>query len=162
MAGVLVCISVLIPCLQVTASEEKETEDIVTKIANEKDLSELYALLKAAGLIDPLEGEGPFTVFAPTNEVFEKLPAGVVTELLRVENKEKLEDLLLNHVYAGKLISGEAQKLDGRDIIMLNNKKAKISVKDNAININNAKVIVKDIKAANGMIHIIDAVLLPK
>lgn len=162
MMVVAVLVSVLAPCRMVCAEENKGDENIVTVVSNDKQFSTLAALLKAAGLIDALEGEGPYTVFAPTNEAFRKLSPDVITELLRPENKEKLEDILTYHVYAGKVPSEEAKKLAGKDIIMLNNKKVKITLKNNELYVNNARVLVKDINASNGVIHVIDTVLLPE
>ncbi|MDO5291551.1 MAG: fasciclin domain-containing protein [bacterium] len=144
------------------APKSASEENIVTIASNDQRFNTLVAALKAAGLVDALEGEGPFTVFAPTNDAFTKLPSGTLEELLKPENKQKLEDVLTYHVFAGNVPSSAAEKLAGKEITMLNNKKAKITMKNGALYINNAKIVTKDIKAQNGVIHVIDNVLIPE
>lgn len=121
----------------------------------------LVAALKAAGLVDTLNGAGPFTVFAPTDDAFKKLPAGTVDSLLKPENLEKLKGILLYHVVPGQVMAADVVKLSsaktaqGQDI--------KITVKDGKVYLNDkVQVIVTDVPASNGVIHVIDAVLLPK
>ncbi|MDO5520629.1 MAG: fasciclin domain-containing protein [bacterium] len=144
------------------APKSASEENIVTIASNDQRFNTLVAALKAAGLVDALEGEGPFTLFAPTNDAFTKLASGTLEELLKPENKQKLEDILTYHVFAGNVPAAAAEKLAGKEITMLNNKKAKITMKNGALYINNAKVITKDIKAQNGVIHVIDTVLIPE
>ncbi len=119
----------------------------------------LVAALKAAGLADTLSGKGPFTVFAPTDAAFAKLPAGTVDTLLKPENKKKLQSILLYHVVAGKVLStdlksGPVKTLEGGDIT--------VDLSGGTVKVNDATVIKADIPASNGVIHVIDTVLLPK
>jgi transforming growth factor-beta-induced protein len=124
-----------------------------------KSFSTLLAAVKAAGLAEVLSGEGPFTVFAPTDEAFGKLPAGTVDSLLKPENKQKLVDILKYHVVAGRVYSeaavkaGSAKTLEGSPV--------GIQVTSGAAMINKSKLVATDVDASNGVIHIIDAVLMP-
>lgn len=142
-------------------TKDTKTMDIVEIAKQNQDLTTLVKALESAGLVDDLKGDGPFTVFAPTDEAFKKLPKGVVEDLLKPENKSKLADLLMYHVKQGKVLSEQALKLNGQEIVMLNGKPAKIEVKNDSLYINNAKVTVADVEAKNGVIHIIDAVIMP-
>ncbi|WP_070000726.1 fasciclin domain-containing protein [Cellulosilyticum sp. I15G10I2] len=135
--------------------------DIVDIAAGDDRFETLVAALKAAELVDTLKGNGPFTVFAPTDDAFAKLPAGTLEELLKPENKDTLVNILTYHVVAGRVPAEEALKLDGKEITMVNGDKAKIEVKDGSVFINGAKVIVTDIMAKNGIIHAIDTVIMP-
>ena len=133
------------------------SKNIIQNAVNSKDHTTLVAAVKAAGLVGTLEGKGPFTVFAPTNAAFGKLPAGTVDTLLKPENKEKLKAILLYHVVAGKVLStdlkaGKVKTAEGQDVT--------ISLTDGA-HVNDAKVIKADIPASNGVIHVIDTVLIP-
>lgn len=145
----------------VFAMENKKEQDIVDIAVNDSRFTTLVEGLKAAGLVDTLKGEGPFTVFAPTNDAFEKLPDGTLEELLKAENKDKLTDILLYHVAKGKFDAKEVSNMDGKQITLANGKTANISVKDGDVFINDSKVIITDIMAKNGIIHVIDTVLLP-
>lgn len=145
----------------VFAMENKKEQDIVDIAVNDSRFTTLVEGLKAAGLVDTLKGEGPFTVFAPTNDAFEKLPDGTLEELLKAENKDKLTDILLYHVAKGKFDAKEVSNMDGKQITLANGKRANISVKDGEVFINDSKVIITDIMAKNGIIHVIDTVLLP-
>jgi len=145
----------------VFAMENKKEQDIVDIAVNDSRFTTLVQGLKAAGLVDTLKGEGPFTVFAPTNDAFEKLPDGTLEELLKAENKDKLTDILLYHVAKGKFDAKEVSNMDGKQITLANGKTANISVKDGEVFINDSKVIITDIMAKNGIIHVIDTVLLP-
>lgn len=145
----------------VFAMENKKEQDIVNIAVNDSRFTTLVEGLKAAGLVDTLKGEGPFTVFAPTNDAFEKLPDGTLEELLKAENKDKLTDILLYHVAKGKFDAKEVSNMDGKQITLANGKTANISVKDGEVFINDSKVIITDIMAKNGIIHVIDTVLLP-
>ncbi len=147
-----------------TQKAEKKAEakdDILTVISNKKELSTLVGALKAAGLIDALEGEGPFTLFAPSNAAFEQIPKETLEKLLKPENKDKLEEVLTYHVFAGNLPAVTAEKLNGKEITMLNNKPVKVTMKNGVLYLNDARVLTKDIKASNGVIHVIDMVLVP-
>lgn len=132
---------------------------IVEIAAGNPDFSTLVAALKAAALVDALSGDGPFTVFAPTNEAFAQLPAGTVDMLLLPENKEKLTAILTYHVVPGKVMAAdvvtlsEATSLEGDTIA--------ISVADGGVMVDGANVVATDIEASNGVIHVIDAVIMP-
>jgi len=117
------------------------------------------AALKAADLVDTLKGTGPFTVFAPTDAAFAKLPAGTVESLLKPENKSKLVAVLTYHVVPGAVMADQVTKLTEAKTV--NGADVKVSVHDGKVMINNADVVTPDIQASNGVIHVIDAVLLP-
>lgn len=121
----------------------------------------LAAALEAAGLIDALTGEGPFTVFAPTDEAFAKLPAGTVESLLKPENKEKLKAILLYHVVPGNITAKQVVKLNGRTVKTLEGRSFKVNTMD-GVTVDDARVTKTDIQASNGVIHVIDTVLMPK
>jgi len=133
--------------------------DIVDTAVAAGSFKTLAAALTAAGLVDALKGEGPFTVFAPTDEAFAKLPEGTVETLLKPENKEMLTDILTYHVVAGDVRAEAAVKLTSATA--LNGKTLKLEVKDGVLHLNESKVTAADIVATNGVIHVIDAVLLP-
>lgn len=133
--------------------------DIVDTAVAAGSFKTLAAALQAAGLVDTLKGKGPFTVFAPTDDAFAKLPPGTVETLLKPENKEKLKAILLYHVVAGDVTSGQVVKLTSAKAV--NGQEVKISVVDGTVMINDAKVVKADIAASNGVIHVIDTVLLP-
>ena len=119
----------------------------------------LIAAAKAADLVDALKGEGPLTVFAPTDEAFAKLPAGTVETLLKPENKDKLQAVLLYHVVQGKVTSD--QVVDLTSAKTLQGDTIDISVQMGKVYIDDAQVIAADVEASNGVIHVIDAVILP-
>jgi len=121
----------------------------------------LAAALEAAGLIDALTGKGPFTVFAPTDEAFAKLPAGTVESLLKPENKEKLKSILLYHVVPGNVTAKQVMKLNGRTVKTLEGGSIKVSTM-HGVRVDDARVTKTDIRASNGVIHVIDTVLMPK
>ena len=120
----------------------------------------LVAAVKAAGLVDTLKGTGPFTVFAPTDEAFAKLPAGTVENLLKPENKDKLVAILTYHVVPGNVMAKDAMKLTSATTV--NGAELTIKAGMGTVMVNNAKVIKADIPCTNGVIHVIDTVLLPK
>lgn len=155
----------ILPTENVLAKESayiKQEKDIVDIAVSDGRFTTLVEALKAASLVDTLKGEGPFTVFAPTDDAFKKLPSGTIESLLKPENKDTLKDILLYHVYKGDLTSKDLLKLDGKELTLANGKKANISVKGGDVFINDSKVIIKDIKASNGIIHVIDTVLIPR
>lgn len=117
----------------------------------------LIAAVIAAGLADTLTGAGPFTVFAPTDEAFAKVPANTLTDLLKPENKEKLAGILTYHVVAGKVMAADAAKLTTAKTV--NGQELKIDARS-GVKINDAKVVTADVEASNGVIHIIDTVLM--
>lgn len=144
----------------VTFASEKETKmDIVDTAVKAGSFKTLAAALKAAGLVDTLKGKGPFTVFAPTDEAFAKLPPGTVETLLKPENKNKLVSILTYHVVAGDVKAADAMKLKSAKTVQ--GQAVTIDATD-GVKINNAKVVKADIDCGNGVIHVIDAVLLPK
>ena len=134
-----------------------ELQDIVTIASGNEDFSTLVAAVGAAGLVETLQGEGPFTVFAPTNAAFAALPAGLVEKLLLPENKDLLVKILTYHVVAGKVMStdvmaGEVASVEGQNITITT---------EGGVKVNGANVVTVDIEASNGVIHVIDAVILP-
>ncbi|MES2440808.1 MAG: fasciclin domain-containing protein [Verrucomicrobiota bacterium] len=145
--------------MTVTATAADEKKDIVETAVAAGSFKTLAAALKAAGLVETLKGPGPFTVFAPTDAAFAKLPEGTVETLLKPENKEKLVDILTYHVVAGDVPAEAAMKL--KEATALDKKTLKLEVKDGALYLNKSKVTTADVKCTNGTIHIIDAVLMP-
>jgi uncharacterized surface protein with fasciclin (FAS1) repeats len=133
--------------------------DIVDTAVNAGSFKTLVAAVQAAGLVETLKGEGPFTVFAPTDEAFAKLPEGTVESLLKKENLDKLRAILTYHVVPGKVMAADVVDLDSAKTV--NGAKLNISVEDGTVMINDAKVVKTDIKTSNGVIHVIDSVLLP-
>lgn len=133
--------------------------DIVDTAVGAGSFGTLVAAVQAAGLVDVLKGDGPFTVFAPTDEAFAALPAGTVEMLLKPENKEKLVNILTYHVLAGKVMSGD---IAGKslEVSMVNGGTAKINA-TSGVTIDGANVVTADVEASNGVIHVIDAVILP-
>lgn len=140
--------------------DDVKKADIVDTAVAAGKFKTLAAALQAAGLVEALKGDGPFTVFAPTDEAFAKLPAGTVEELLKPENKEKLIAILKYHVVAGSVKSDAVVKLDQAKT--LQGQDVTISVKDGKVFVDAAEVVRVDIECANGVIHVIDSVILPK
>lgn len=135
-------------------------QDIVDIAASNSDFTTLVAAVKAAGLVDTLKSEGPFTVFAPTNEAFAKLPAGTVDSLLKPENKDKLIAILTYHVVPGKVYAKQVIGIDTAKTVQ--GDAIDITVANGSVKVDNANVIKTDIKASNGVIHVIDAVIMPE
>ncbi len=136
-----------------------EKPNIVEVAASNQDFTTLVAAVQAAGLVDVLSGEGPYTVFAPTNEAFAKLPEGTVEMLLLPENKDKLVAILTYHVVAGDVSAAQVVKLT--EVTTVQGGIASISVTDAGVTIDGAKVIVTDLDASNGVVHVIDTVIIP-
>ena len=136
-------------------------KDIVDTAVAAGNFKTLVAAVQVAGLVDALKAPGPLTVFAPTDAAFAKLPADLIAALLKPENKAKLTEILTYHVLAGKVLSADALKLDGAEVATLGGAKIKISVRSGMLFINESKVIAADVLASNGVIHAIDAVLIP-
>ena len=139
-------------------------KDIVDTAIADGRFTTLVAAVEAAGLVDTLKGEGPFTLFAPTDEAFAKLPAGTVEDLLKPENLETLTNILLYHVVSGKVMAADVVTLDGQsaETAFAGNSVA-ISVKDGNVFLNETvQVVITDIETSNGVIHVIDTVLLPE
>jgi transforming growth factor-beta-induced protein len=150
--------AVILPPADETATEEKSS--IVDLAVADGRFTTLVAALQAAELVETLSGEGPFTVFAPTDEAFAALPAGTLDELLLPENKQKLTDILLYHVVSGKVMAADVTALTNAPTVL--GKDITIKVEDGKVFLNDTvQVIITDIEAPNGVIHVIDAVLLP-
>ncbi len=134
-------------------------KDIVDTAVEAGTFNTLAAALTAADLVDTLKGEGPFTVFAPTNEAFAKLPEGTVENLLKPENKDQLVAVLTYHVVAGKVMAADVVKLESAATV--NGAEVTIKASDAGVMVDDANVVTTDIKASNGVIHVIDTVILP-
>ena len=140
-------------------AEYMPEKDIVDTAVSAESFKTLVAAVKAAGLVETLKGEGPLTVFAPTDAAFAKLPKGTVEELLKAENRDKLTAILTYHVVPGKITADQvaglasARTANGRDL--------KIDASNGKLMVDNANVIKTDIMASNGVIHVIDAVVIP-
>jgi len=135
------------------------TDKNIVEVAQESGFSTLAAAVEAAGLVDALSGKGPFTVFAPTDSAFAKLPAGTVESLLKPENRAQLVEILSYHVVAGRVFSDQAVKLTsvnsllGRDLAL--------KVDAGTLRVNGARVTATDVQASNGVIHVVDTVIIP-
>ena len=146
--------------LVITPTTARAADSTVVAVASgNPDFSTLVAAVKAAGLVDTLNGQGPFTIFAPTNAAFEKLPAGTLDDLLKPENKEKLTAILTYHVVPGKVMAadvatGKVKTVQGGEL--------DVKVEDGSVTVNGAKVVQTDIVGSNGVIHVIDSVVLPE
>ncbi|MCC2653509.1 MAG: Nex18 symbiotically induced protein [Microvirga sp.] len=135
--------------------------DIVETAVSNGSFKTLTAALQAAGLVETLKGNGPYTVFAPTDEAFKKLPAGTVENLLKPENKAQLQKVLTYHVVAGNVMSGD---LKGKttDAKTVQGSAVRVDASGNTVKVDNATVTQADVKASNGVIHVIDSVIMPK
>ncbi len=134
-------------------------KDIVDTAIGAGSFNTLVAAVQAGGLVETLKGDGPFTVFAPTDEAFSKLPAGTVEALLLPENKDQLVSILTYHVIPGKVLSGD---IAGRSMDVASVQGASLAVNaTDGVKINNANVVQADVMASNGVIHVVDTVLLP-
>jgi len=145
------------PASAKTAAPAQKAKTIVDVATEAGSFTTLLKALEAADLVETLSEEGPFTVFAPTDEAFAALPNGTLDDLLKPENKEKLKRVLSYHVVSGELLS---QNLEAGKVTTLAEVPVEISIKD-GIRVNDAKVATPDLKASNGIIHVIDKVLLP-
>ena len=157
----LIAILMVFPANARVAGKSVETNDLVDTAVAAGQFKTLATALEAAGLIDALKGPGPFTVFAPTDEAFAKLPAGTLETLLKPENKEKLKAVLLYHVVPGNVTADQVTKLNGQSVKTLQGSSIKVKTA-HGVRVDNANVIQTDIKASNGVIHVIDTVLMPK
>ena len=144
---------------QSAVEDNESAKDVVKVAAGSNDHTTLVAAVKQADLVNALSNAGPFTVFAPTNAAFDKLPKGTVEELMKPENKDKLQDILQYHVFLGTLNTDQMQ--DGQTLNEVNGGNVTISKKDGKVMLNNAATVVASIPASNGIIHVIDGVLLP-
>ncbi len=137
----------------------EEAKDIVDTAVAAGQFSTLATALGAADLVDTLKGPGPFTVFAPTDEAFGKLPAGTLDNLLKPESKEQLRSVLTYHVVPGKYMAEDVADMDAAPTV--NGKELSLKVEEGVVMVDGAKVVQADIEASNGVIHVIDAVVLP-
>jgi uncharacterized surface protein with fasciclin (FAS1) repeats len=157
-SGFAMILAVLLSTAPVNAGAA--TKNIVETAVAAGSFKTLAAALQAADLVNTLEGPGPYTVFAPTDEAFSKLPAGTVETLLKPENKEKLRAILRYHVVAGDVTAKQVMKMSTAKT--LDGQSLAIAVHDGTVTVNNAKVVKADIPASNGVIHVIDTVLIPE
>lgn len=157
MLAVAAAVAVMVMVMPATANVGA-TKDIVDTAVEAGSFKTLAAALQAAGLVETLKGAGPFTVFAPTDEAFAKLPAGTVEALL--QDKAKLTKILTYHVVAGSVMAKDVVKLKSAKTV--EGSSVKITVKDGKVMVDNANVVKTDIAATNGVIHVIDSVILPK
>jgi transforming growth factor-beta-induced protein len=142
-------------------ASHKKSGDIVDTAVSAGIFNTLVAAVKAAGLVETLQGDGPFTVFAPTDDAFAKLPAGTVENLLKPENKDLLVKILTYHVVAGKVLAADVVKLKSAKTVQGQN--VSIKVKKGKVMLNKTTNVIKtDIMTTNGVIHVIDSVLMPK
>jgi uncharacterized surface protein with fasciclin (FAS1) repeats len=148
-----------LPCASAAKKQAEAKQDVVAVAAGAPNFKTLVTAIKAAGLVETLQGKGPFTVFAPTDEAFAKLPKGTVEELLKPENKAKLTAILTYHVVPGKVMAAEVKTMQAKTV---NGQELAIVVADGKVTVDKANVTKTDIAATNGVIHVIDAVVLPK
>lgn len=141
------------------AAHHKGDHDIVDTAMKNDDFSTLVAAVKAANLVDTLKGDGPFTVFAPTNAAFDKLPDGTVETLLKPENKDKLTDILTYHVVPGKVTAEQVMGMSSATTVQGSDVMIKVSYGD--VKVDNATVVKPDVMVSNGVIHVIDTVIMP-
>jgi transforming growth factor-beta-induced protein len=150
------------PKTAIHMKEKVKLVDIVDTAVAAGSFKTLAAALGAADLVATLKGKGPFTVFAPTDEAFAKLPAGTVTDLLKPENKAKLAAILTYHVISGEVMASAVVTMDGKKAATVNGKSVTIGVKAGKVTVDSANVVTTDIKTSNGVIHVIDTVMIPK
>lgn len=144
---------------QENVSDTTSEKDIVKVAISSNDHTTLVVALKQANLVTALSNAGPFSVFAPTNAAFDKLPKGTVDDLMKDEKKEELQNVLQYHVTLSAL--SKESFTDGQNLGMVNGDNVVVSVRDGKVMLNNSATIVGSVKASNGMVHIVDAVLLP-
>lgn len=145
-----------------TSSAFAADKDIVDTAVSAGSFKTLVAAVKAADLAETLKGDGPFTVLAPTDEAFAKLPKGTVETLLKPENKAKLVALLTYHVLPGKVMAEDVVKQDGKTVKSLEGSPIMVEVEGKNVMVNTAKVVKTDVMCKNGIIHVIDTVIMPK
>jgi uncharacterized surface protein with fasciclin (FAS1) repeats len=170
----MLAIAGMVACGEAPAEAEEKVEETVVETpaapaapatvvdiaVGSPDHTTLVAAVTAAGLGETLSGAGPFTVFAPTDAAFKALPAGTLEDLLKPENKEKLASILTFHVVAGKVMSTDLT--DGMKATTVNGQEITIGVKEGKVTVNGANVTTADLGAGNGVVHVLDAVILPK
>lgn len=154
--------AVLVAMAPFSSNDGNATQDqpnIVELASDNENLSTLVAAVQAAELVETLSGEGPFTVFAPTNEAFEALPDGTLESLLEPENRDMLVDILTYHVVSGEVMSGDLS--DGMMAETVQGSQISVSISDGNVSINDANVVTADVEASNGVVHVIDSVIMP-
>jgi transforming growth factor-beta-induced protein len=156
-ASVAAVAALFIGLASVKAAGDEDKKDIVDTAVSAKQFKTLVAAVKAAGLVEVLQGEGPFTVFAPTDEAFEEIPKDQLAALLK--DQKRLQEVLTYHVVPDKVLAADVVKLESAETVL--GKPVTIAVEDGKVKINEATVIEADIECANGVIHVIDAVLMP-
>lgn len=156
----VIAVSALSATLALAGHHEEQKSDIVDTAVAAGDFSTLATALQAGDLVGTLKGDGPFTVFAPTDEAFASLPAGTVDNLLKPENKDQLVAILTYHVVPGKVTASEVVGLDSANTV--NGDALSIRVNDGTVFVNDAQVIATDVMASNGVIHIVDSVIIPE
>jgi uncharacterized surface protein with fasciclin (FAS1) repeats len=142
-----------------TAAKSTSAKSVVALASSSDDFQTLVAAIKAAGLVDVLQAEGPYTVFAPTDEAFAKLPQGTLENLLKPENKEQLIAILKYHVVPGKVMAADVRTMQAQTV---QGQKVQLKVSEEGVYVDNAKVVKTDLMADNGVVHVIDTVILPK
>lgn len=143
-----------------TSIDKHDHDKDIVELASDTDaLSTLVAAIDAAGLVETLQGDGPFTVFAPTNEAFDALPDGTLESLLLEENRDMLVEILTYHVVPGKVMSTDLS--DGMSAETVQGSTVSVSIGDYGVSINDASVVEADVEATNGVVHVIDSVILP-
>ena len=155
----LVAATLLLATSAFAGNYGKKKSDIVDTAVAAGDFTTLAAALQAGGLVDTLKSDGPFTVFAPTDAAFAKLPEGTVESLLLPENRDQLIAILTYHVVPGKVKAADVVKLDSAKTA--NGSDVQIHVEDGSVFINDSRVVATDIGASNGVIHVVDTVILP-
>jgi uncharacterized surface protein with fasciclin (FAS1) repeats len=155
----LAAASLLVAASAFAGGYGEKKSDIVDTAVAAGDFNTLAAALQAGGLVETLKSDGPFTVFAPTDAAFAKLPAGTVETLLKPENKDQLVAILTYHVVPGKVKAADVVKLDSA--ATANGSDVRIAVRDGSVFINDSRVVATDIAASNGVIHVVDTVILP-
>lgn len=160
MKNIITALAIAVTLFAAPTSQAGNTpeKNIVEIAAGAGQFNTLVAAVKAAGLVDTLAGKGPFTVFAPTDEAFAKLPEGTVASLLKPENKEKLVSVLTYHVVPGEVPSTAVKTMKAKTV---NGKEVSLKVSEEGVHVDKAKVVKVDIMATNGVIHVIDSVILP-
>ena len=159
-AGLVALLAVSTAPVSAQMYSQQAKPDIVATAIAAGQFNTLVAAVKAAGLVEVLQGDGPFTVIAPTDEAFAKLPAGTVEDLLKPENKEKLKAVLTYHVVAGRVMAKDVVGIQSAKTVQ--GQSLRVSIKDGTPMVDDAKIVATDIEASNGVIHVIDTVVLPQ
>ena len=158
--SLMAVLALAVPAAAQTHAMHEADKDIVETAIAAGQFETLVAAVSAAGLVDVLQSEGPFTVFAPTDEAFAKLPEGAIAELLKPENKDKLVAVLTYHVVAGKVEASDVMELAAAKTVQGGS--VAIETRNGSVFVDGAQVIATDVEASNGVIHVIDTVILPK